>query len=415
MGKAFPGWPGYSPWWFYAANSLPGALTYLVYGLIVLWALLVIGFQYGLLTLRAHTQPASDAHPVSGTQSSAKTADIQRRMRFVITETRAFWSLITFIVITVAPALFWFDLLAILFRGRTIYLFHSALERPLDVFIKTLEYSWYYGISYIFIALVWLLLTWPALRKVMAPALELTYDVGSYFPPVFDLWNLRGIQAVFLGRGASVSPRDVKNQLAMRLRAVIAYAQSQDESHGPVAVIGHSLGSIIALSALDNTLGTAEVGAEVGAGWVPRAPQEIDLVTMGSPLRLLTTCFPHLYDYGDGIAERLSGLRRWLNLYRTADPIGREIGRPTGSDGHSVRFNEVDLCNGGHSGYFEDPRVAAYLIRWLFRPVQGEVASPILEGGTAPDGPIPDGPAGFSDHLAADRQNPKAQADLPSI
>jgi hypothetical protein len=245
----------------------------------------------------------------------------------------------------------------------------------------------------------------------MAPVLELTYDVGSYFPPVIDSWGLRGVVAVFQGKGESVSPVSLKHQLAMRLRAVIAYARSQDESHGPVAVIGHSLGSIIALTALEQTPEAVEVG---GRG-EPPVPLEIDLVTMGSPLRLLATRFPHLYGSGDGMGSGPSGIRRWLNLYRPADPIGRDLGKPTGSDGHPVDFEERDMCNGGHSRYFEDLQVAGYLIRWLFRRGQKEVAAPVLQDPSLSPAPFPDGPERATGHLAADCRDPEAPSVPPTV
>ena len=212
--------------------------------------------------------------------------------------------------------------------------------------------------------------------------LDLVYDVVNYLPSVRS-WTTTGDALGSWVDGGSPTPQPpLSERLAKRLRQIIWYAHQhpaggrqasgagvsgREGRTGPVAVIGHSLGSVIALSALDGWDGTLEEG-ETGSRL------EVDLVTLGSPLVALAKSFPHLYGTGrpDGGRVVLPTVKSWLNLYRAADIIGRDFD-PEMTDrmqqanpGLATRLCQQNVSNGGHGGYFVDDRVASALIQWLF-------------------------------------------------
>jgi len=63
-------------------------------------------------------------------------------------------------------------------------------------------------------------------------------------------------------------------------------------------------------------------------------------------------------------------VRRWLNLYRAADLLGRHLGGAAMTNEQFLLENEL-LGSGGHTGYFNDTRVAARILRWLDGPRDG--------------------------------------------
>jgi hypothetical protein len=94
----------------------------------------------------------------------------------------------------------------------------------------------------------------------------------------------------------------------------------------------------------------------------------IDLITLGSPLRLLRDRFPHVYGDARWSKWKLPGVKRWLNLYRAGDPIGRDLG--------VADIEEANIKNGGHSRYFEDHDVAVFLVNWLYPSLAVTPAAP---------------------------------------
>ena len=255
--------------------------------------------------------------------------------------------------------LFWVGFFRIQWYDEGIYLYDPTLPTPRDVFVYTLKQEWLHFIVYLFIFLVWGLITWPRLRQMVAPALELAFDVGAHFSPVLNSVRPGAVADVLHGRGTSANPRLLEQQLSARLRTVIRYASDQKPG-APVAVVGHSLGAVIAMTAVKEPLVGTD-GKQVA----------IDLVTMGCPLRMLRERFP--YRYNDTLWSHwtLPGVRRWLNLYRAGDPIGRELGIPGVED--------VNLCNGGHSGYFEDHDIAVFLVNWLYPGLAAASPAPANE------------------------------------
>ena len=282
LGEPYENFPGFHPSHFYSINTVPGFMTYLIYGFVVLWAVLVMGVQYGL-TIWTLKYPAA-TNVATARLPNPKRDAVVVRMRRVVFETKLIWLLITLLVIVVAPAVFWADLLSIHWYDEGLYYYDRTLSSPADVFVRSLQYAWLNFIVYFFIFLTWGLLFWPTLRQAMAPVLELAYDVGAYFPPVLRSLNPMAIVEAIRGRDAPSDRKRLERQLAERLRTVIRYAY--DQKPGPVAIVGHSLGSIIAMSALIDPM-TGSDGSEI----------MLDLVTFGSPLRMLRERFS--YRYGD--------------------------------------------------------------------------------------------------------------------
>ena len=375
LGRGYAPGKGFPPSWFYSINTLPGFAVYLSYGLIVLWTLWVLGLRYAALTLRISFPSAPDIATAKLPNPERDT--IKRRMQSVISSSKMFWAVMVLLVNLIAPLLFWIDLLNIQFSGQTIYPYNPLRGSPTDVLVEYLELLWIHFLSYGFIFLIWGILTWPWLRRAIAPTLELAFDVGGYFPPILSLRNHLGLRDAFRGRYQPTEPSDLERQLASRLQTIISYAHR--ESQGPVAVIGHGLGSVIALTALERWQKSMPGSStRVAAGNAPselepntsHCPPAIDLITMGNPLSLLATIFPQLYGRGrsSGSGWQLPRLRRWLNLNRCADPIGRELDRSVIQNNQDFPIDDVSPCNGGHSGYFSDDEVAAFLVGWLFTP-----------------------------------------------
>ncbi|HEY2158160.1 MAG TPA: hypothetical protein VGH33_21200, partial [Isosphaeraceae bacterium] len=157
----------------------------------------------------------------------------------------------------------------------------------------------------------------------------------------------------------------LRKALKVRLREVLQHARAQHG--GPVCIVAHSLGTIIALSALDDW------ARDEDGPWV-------DLVTLGSPFDALVRLFPHLY----GRARKRGGwtlpaVRRWLNLYRAGDPIGRRLDFAWAGDPPPDLPENEAVGNGGHLDYFNDTAIAARLARWL-RPAHPPAAPSATEG-----------------------------------
>lgn len=174
-------------------------------------------------------------------------------------------------------------------------------------------------------------------------------DVLNYLPPrrFIDSWSVS--RFLLGGRRSTRRPR-LDEVLDARLRTLIALAA---ERHGePVRLVAHSLGAIIALSAVDNWPGPGRI---------------VDLTTMGNPLMLLAERFPYIYGRArsDGGHRNTPAVRRWRNYYYNQDLIGRSLDRqltvPAGAS--HVKFEpDLSLGDGTHTDYFGDPRFAAGFI-----------------------------------------------------
>jgi hypothetical protein len=382
-------WFGFTPGWFYATNISSGFVPYLAYGVVTVWAAGVMLLGYVVATRNKEFSDWSDA----------ARDDIRRRMAWVRSLTRGFWAALVLLVLVVAPLLLWCDFTLIVIGRKPLPPVYLPGDGSLGEFF--IYRIWVPGLVNIFILFIWGLIAWPALRSAVAPALELVFDVVNYFPSVPVLDEYRATRWLLGGRGQPErgnSPA-LSQRLARRLRQIIWYAHrhpgggspgergadvSGVDRAGPVAVVGHSLGSVIALSALDGWDGTLD-GGEAGGRL------EVDLVTLGSPLVPLARSFPHLYGTGrpDGGCVVLPTVRSWLNLYRGADIIGRDFDPELiermlrANPGLAIRLGQENVSNGGHGGYFADDRVATTLIQWLFTAPAS--SAPGKVGGSASD------------------------------
>ncbi|WP_165250458.1 alpha/beta hydrolase [Paludisphaera soli] len=193
-----------------------------------------------------------------------------------------------------------------------------------------------------------LLLTSSSVRSSLGPGLELALDVLNYLPPRRRI-DAHGVSRFLLGgrRAASRPPLDAI--LQARLRALIELAARRHG--GPVQVVAHSLGSIVAVSALDDWEGPGGEGA---------API-VDLTTMGSPLMMLAARLPNEFGAGraDGGRRAMPAVSRWRNFYYYQDAIGRSLDPEAAPKGPPPEFlPDLPLGDGTHTDYFADPRFA---------------------------------------------------------
>lgn len=145
-------------------------------------------------------------------------------------------------------------------------------------------------------------------------------------------------------------------------RALDKAIQETRERHGvgkEVVVLGHGLGSIIALDCVSHSK-------------VWRVQDRVLLVTMGSPLRRIflrlypRTLFPEsMDDLVDVIAGRLAKFR-WINVYRPWDYLGAALG--LGSfHGRDISTLQRDRVLDNHVGYWRDLEVRRSMVRGLQR------------------------------------------------
>jgi hypothetical protein len=326
--------------WFYAPYHLGGFWPYVNYALVLLW----VGLSALALGWTTYTPGLAD--------SCRKdiTAKITRSMS-------ATWLLISWCVLFLGPLLDMFILLQI-FVFKTVPWdgFVSAAGNP-HVVAHTVEAyalaaQWIY---YPFVALTVGLLFSSKLRTLLAPALELVLDVMNYLSPVGGVDRYAALRFLSGGRpGARTTP--LRDQLDDRLWTLIRLAcQARG---GPVMIVAHSLGSIIALSALRRGLRSPEV-SEV----VPASPC-VKLVTIGSPLMVLAWAFPDLFDSrraGQGPWD-LHGVSLWANAFYASDVIGRDLVSGTAVVAPSQGTREENLGQGLHTDYFPDSRFARFLL-----------------------------------------------------
>ena len=191
------------------------------------------------------------------------------------------------------------------------------------------------------------LLTSSDVRGALLPVMELALDVLNYLPPrrFIDAWAVP--RFLLGGRRSSWRP-SLDDVLRARLRALIELAWRR---HGrPVRVVAHSLGSIIALSALSDWHGPGAV---------------VDLTTIGSPLMLLAKRLPR--EYGatrpDGGHRAMPAVIRWRNYYFDQDLVGRRLDPQLAAPATTPPAFDPgrSLGDGTHTEYFGDSRFAPVL------------------------------------------------------
>jgi hypothetical protein len=106
-------------------------------------------------------------------------------------------------------------------------------------------------------------------------------------------------------------------------------------------VVGHSLGSVLVSHAL-----LQQREWNIGE-------RRMFLLTLGSPLRMLTRIFTSRVDPPAQLASAYSKkgpISSWVNAWRSWDVIGRSLGVKADN------FSESELGRGGHTGYWQDSR-----------------------------------------------------------
>lgn len=197
----------------------------------------------------------------------------------------------------------------------------------------------------------------PVFAKLETP-LKLAADVTRYLGDAHYRASVRGGLVDLLAAGLAQHPGEVR-----------------------VVVVGHSLGSVIAVDALL----TLPSPSPASAGRL--------LVTMGSPLELLLArFFAGWWPPPTELLERGRRARRidaWLNVHRKRDPIGRALRLPATPYAEDRCIEPRLGWFAAHVGYFDSDVVKAEIERWsrlpVAQPAAGQMAEAEAEvGGLSP-------------------------------
>jgi hypothetical protein len=156
--------------------------------------------------------------------------------------------------------------------------------------------------------------------------------VAKYFSAAFDL----------VGDVAYYVANTEQRQKTIEQVAELLEILAKRAPEASIVVAGHSLGSVLVSQAL---LRCSSNDAARG---------RILLLTMGSPLRIMSRAFPDHVESPQTLAARFAAARipeLWINLWREQDNIGKALG----AGGES--FVERSLGLGPHSNYWGDERV----------------------------------------------------------
>lgn len=352
--------------WFYAANSWPGFLPYLNYGAVLIWGA-VAGVWYLWCFFSVHTPP------------KIAVGRVDTLFRF----SRWFWRVLCTLVLVLVPIVGWKDFLTLLCAdnppdlivarervesgpevvtrivghgvaplglaplGAATQVSYPVMNLPTDALqqsVTGLLEKYCTLVMIPFVALLVSLLFSSSVRKSLAPLVELGLDVMNYFPTL-PLDRTPMLRYVFGGVRVPGFP-ERREELARSFACLVCDIHAR--TNGPLLVVSHSLGSIIALTGLEYLSSIAKA-----------PPVSVDLVTFGSPLELLQRMFP--LDFGR--SRSISMLASWRNYYRTEDLVGRGLGEPSKCFITSVKVEDVPLGSGGHTGYFADTKLADLLLK----------------------------------------------------
>jgi hypothetical protein len=122
LGMPYDSFPGFLPAHFYSINTWPGCMVYLIYGLIVLWAVFVMLVQYRLTVLQVNYPAATDV--ASAKFPNARPDVVVARMNWIVLETKFLWLFVTLLTITLVPLLFWIDYLRIAWYDEGLYIYN---------------------------------------------------------------------------------------------------------------------------------------------------------------------------------------------------------------------------------------------------------------------------------------------------
>ncbi len=116
---------------------------------------------------------------------------------------------------------------------------------------------------------------------------------------------------------------------------------------GPMIIVGHSLGTVVAYRLLRDRMGHD-------------ALTNCKFISLGTPLRLVKQ-----FDLLDGEYVYPQPLASWLNVYHEADPISlfQGIPIPVGTEGHLTQVRRQDITFDPHkvTGYLRSQAVTALL------------------------------------------------------
>ena len=144
------------------------------------------------------------------------------------------------------------------------------------------------------------------------------------------------IASVFLFQPDSIV--SFRRRLQERLSQLLNDLNVADGRHGRTLLVGHSLGSMIAIDWLDDKSNR------------PSGATHYELVTMGTPYgAIFHHYFPHMF--APAARDLLPGVVGWTNVYRENDYVGTSL-----SDGDK-NIDEVAQPPTGHYGYFSDDAV----------------------------------------------------------
>lgn len=158
---------------------------------------------------------------------------------------------------------------------------------------------------------------------------------------------LKIVSDIFRYAGDADYREEIQSRMVEKVRAIGSLRDRR------VFLVGHSLGSVIALNSLLRS----------DSPW--SEAKQIVLVTMGSPLeRLFHRFFPEWCADPGSMATYLTGQKkivRWINVYRPFDPVGTRltsIRTPASSilDCSTRQWHRLLLW--AHTGYWSDPLVA---------------------------------------------------------
>ena len=167
--------------------------------------------------------------------------------------------------------------------------------------------------GYAVVVIVVLVIVW-VLRKSVFPVFDFVADVARYI----------------------ARPRR-RAELESRLADIIADVAGRAPD-ARIVVVGHSLGSVLVSHCLHDRAPEAARG-------------RLLMVTLGSPLRLLSRVFPDHISSPEELAAAYQGSEAvgfWANAWRDEDVIGRDLG-PVAWD----RFAEKSLGEGPHWGMWK--------------------------------------------------------------
>jgi len=166
-----------------------------------------------------------------------------------------------------------------------------------------------------------------ALRLISLGAM--TYGIKRLMP-LFDFF---GDVAAFIGQS------DRRARIEKTMVAILNEAATRSPN-AKILAVGHSLGSVLFASSL------LRIKPEDAAA------TRVSLLTLGSPLRLLSYVFPDDIPTADQLLsayDSKSTVTFWGNLWRDRDIIGRQI-QPTVQS----KFAEKSLGDGVHWGMWRD-------------------------------------------------------------